>query len=81
MMRVDKWLGTARLFKTRSLAVEAVRGGRVHAGGVAVKPSREVRPGDELEVTVGPIRRTVIVRGLGTCIQACSCPGIEQYSS
>ena len=62
-MRIDKWLWTARLFKTRSLAAEAVAGGRVHVGGAAVKPSREVRPGDELEITIGQIRRTVIVRG------------------
>ena len=62
-MRVDKWLWTARLFKTRALAAQAVKGGRVHINGVAVKPGREVRVGDELELTVGPVRRTVIVRG------------------
>jgi ribosome-associated heat shock protein Hsp15 len=63
MMRVDKWLWTARLLKTRSLATDAAKGGRVHINGVAVKPSREVKPGDELELTVGPVRRTVIVTG------------------
>jgi ribosome-associated heat shock protein Hsp15 len=63
MMRVDKWLWTARLFKTRSLAAQAVKGGRVHINGLAVKPGREVKVGDELEVTIGPTRRTVIVRG------------------
>jgi len=62
-MRIDKWLWTARLFKTRALAADAVKGGRVHVNGVAVKPSREVGPGDELELTIGPVRRTVIVRG------------------
>jgi ribosome-associated heat shock protein Hsp15 len=62
-MRVDKWLWTARLFKTRALAAGAVRGGRVHVDGVAVKPSREVGSGDELEITISPVRRTVIVRG------------------
>jgi ribosome-associated heat shock protein Hsp15 len=41
-----------------------VSGGRVHVGGAAVKPSREVKLGDELEVTIGTSRRTVIVRGL-----------------
>lgn len=61
-MRVDKWLWTARLFKTRSLAAEAVKGGRVHLNGIAVKPGRELKAGDELEVTVGQFRRTVIVR-------------------
>lgn len=62
-MRVDKWLWTARLFKTRGLAAEAVRGGRVHINGVAVKPSRDVQIGDELQITIGPVRRTVVVRG------------------
>jgi ribosome-associated heat shock protein Hsp15 len=62
-MRIDKWLWAARLFKTRGLAAEAVKGGRVHVNGVAVKPSREIGPGDELEVTIGTLRRTVIVRG------------------
>jgi ribosome-associated heat shock protein Hsp15 len=61
-MRVDKWLWTARLFKTRALAAEAVKGGRVHVNGMAVKPGREVGPGDELELTLGPVRRTVIAR-------------------
>ena len=62
-MRIDKWLWTARLFKTRGLAAEAVKGGRVHVNGVAAKPSREIASGDELEITIGPLRRTVIVRG------------------
>jgi ribosome-associated heat shock protein Hsp15 len=62
-MRIDKWLWTARLFKTRGLAAEAVKGGRVHANGVAAKASREVGPGDQLEITIGSLRRTVIVRG------------------
>ncbi|HLI59281.1 MAG TPA: RNA-binding S4 domain-containing protein [Solirubrobacteraceae bacterium] len=62
-MRVDKWLWTTRLCKTRALAAEAVKGGRVHLNGVSVKPSREVRPGDELELTLRSGRRTVVVRG------------------
>jgi ribosome-associated heat shock protein Hsp15 len=62
-MRVDRWLWTARLFKTRSLAADAVTGGRVHVNGIAVKPSREVAPGDRLEISIGPLRRTVVLRG------------------
>ncbi len=63
-MRVDKWLWVARLMKTRSAAAEAVAGGKVHVNGGAVKPSREVKPGDELQITRGPLRQTVIVRGI-----------------
>lgn len=62
-IRVDKWLWAARLVKTRALAVEAVNGGRVHVNGQRVKPSKDVGPGDELELSVAPVRRTVIVRG------------------
>ena len=61
--RVDKWLWAARLVKTRALAVEAVTGGRVHVNGQRVKPSKDVKPGDELEITVGPVRRKVMIRG------------------
>ena len=63
-MRIDKWLWAARLMKTRSDAATAVSGGKVHLNGNAVKPSRDVKPGDELEITRGPLRQTVVVRGL-----------------
>ena len=63
-MRLDKWLWAARFFKTRSLATDAVVGGRVHVAGERVKASRDVKVGDELEIVIGQIRRTVIVRGV-----------------
>ena len=63
-MRIDRWLWVARLLKTRALAADAVRGGKVHVNGEAVKPSRDVRPGDTLELSTGPVRRVVTVRGL-----------------
>jgi len=62
--RVDKWLWAARFYKTRSLATDAVAGGRVHVNGVRVKPSKEIRVDDELELTFGSLRRTVVVAGL-----------------
>ena len=65
-VRVDKWLWAARLLKTRSLAAEAVKGGRVHVNGQAIKPSRELRPGDRVELSTGPYRRTVDVRATTT---------------
>src|ERR1700744_1424314 len=66
-MRIDRWLWTARPFKTRGVAAGAgqgVGGGGAHIRGVAAKPSREVGPGDRLEITVGSWRRTVIVRDM-----------------
>ena len=62
--RLDKWLWAARFFKTRSLATAAVAGGRVRVGGQPVKPARDVKPGDEIEIAGGEVRWTVVVRGL-----------------
>jgi ribosome-associated heat shock protein Hsp15 len=63
-LRVDKWLWAARLCKTRSLAADAVKGGRVQVNGQRVKPSKEVGPGDRLQITVGQVRRDVVVLGV-----------------
>jgi ribosome-associated heat shock protein Hsp15 len=63
-MRIDRWLWTARVFKTRAMAAAAVTGGRVHVNGAAVKPSRGLAPGDRLDVTIGTRRRTLIVLGM-----------------
>ncbi len=63
-MRIDKWLWTARFFKTRSLAAAAIAGGHVKLNGSTVKPARELRCGDTLEIAVGDAVWTVLVRGL-----------------
>ncbi len=63
-LRLDKWLWAARFFKTRSLASKAVEAGHVHLNGHAVKPSRDVKPGDQLDITVGEMRWTVDVAGI-----------------
>ena len=60
-MRVDRWLWAARFYKSRGAATEAVLGGRVHLNGERVKPAKDVRPGDRLELTIGDTRRTVVV--------------------
>jgi ribosome-associated heat shock protein Hsp15 len=49
--RLDKWLWAARFFKTRSMASQAVTGGKVHVNGQRVKPARMVQIGDELRIT------------------------------
>jgi ribosome-associated heat shock protein Hsp15 len=61
-VRVDRWLWAARLVKTRALAVEAIKGGRVKVNGKQAKPSRDVGPGDRIELSSGTLRRTVDVR-------------------
>lgn len=63
-VRIDRWLWAARFFKTRGLATDAVVGGHVRVNGARVKPARDIRVGDRLEITVAGIRRDVVVRGL-----------------
>jgi ribosome-associated heat shock protein Hsp15 len=63
-VRIDKWLWAARFYKTRGAATEAVLGGRVHVNGERVKPAKDVRVDDRLELTVGDTRRTVLVLAL-----------------
>jgi ribosome-associated heat shock protein Hsp15 len=63
-VRLDKWLWAARLYKTRSLATEAVLGGRVKLNGARAKPAKEVRLDDTIEATTGTVQRTVVVTGI-----------------
>jgi ribosome-associated heat shock protein Hsp15 len=63
-VRIDKWLWAARFFKTRSAATGAVLGGHVHVGGERVKPAKEIRVGDTVEIRRGELRWTVAVTGV-----------------
>ncbi len=61
-VRVDRWLWAARFYKTRSLASEAIQGGRVRVNGVRAKPAKEVGAGDQVETRIGELTWTVVVR-------------------
>jgi ribosome-associated heat shock protein Hsp15 len=63
-VRLDKWLWAARFFKTRSLATEAVNGGKVELNGLRPKPARDVKVGDQLRVRLGAFVHAVTVRAL-----------------
>lgn len=56
--RLDKWLWAARIFKTRSIAIDACKNGRVMMGGVKLKPSRMIKEGDEIQVRKPPVTYT-----------------------
>lgn len=63
-VRVDKWLWAARFYKTRSLASEAVKGGKVTINGQRAKASREVELGDTVILRQGFDEKTVLVQAL-----------------
>src|SRR3954467_13334416 len=63
-VRLDKWLWAARFFKTRSLATEAVNGGKVELNGLRPKPSKDVKVGDTVRVRLGPFVHAVTIRAL-----------------
>jgi ribosome-associated heat shock protein Hsp15 len=63
-VRIDKWLWAARFFKTRSLAADAIAGGKVQVNGERVKRARALQIGDEVRIRLGPYEHQVVVREL-----------------
>ncbi|WP_410211394.1 RNA-binding S4 domain-containing protein [Aquirhabdus sp.] len=74
-VRIDKWLWAARFYRTRTLAKEAIEGGKVHFQGERVKVSKEIRVGMELTIRQGFDEKTVqiaslsVMRGNATAAQ------------
>lgn len=62
--RIDKWLWAMRVFKTRTLATDACKKGRVLMDNVAVKPSRNIRVGDRIDVKKPPVTYSFRVKAL-----------------
>lgn len=62
--RIDKWLFAVRLYKTRSLASEECRKGKVVVNGISVKPSREIKVGETIQLRRPPITRSYKVLAL-----------------
>jgi ribosome-associated heat shock protein Hsp15 len=63
-LRIDKWLWASRFYKTRSLAAEEIDKGRVAVNGTNVKPAKELKVGDAIEIQMGPVSRRLIVTSL-----------------
>ena len=64
-VRIDKWLWAARFYRTRALARDAIKGGKVQSGGVRVKPGRTLSLGDILSVRKGEDEYVITVEDLG----------------
>ncbi len=63
-IRLDKWLWTARFFKTRKLAAEAISGGKVHVNNQRAKPGKDIKPGALLSISKDGLRWEITIIAL-----------------
>ena len=63
-VRIDKYLWAVRIFKTRSMAIDAIKGGKVKLGGDNVKPAREVKEGETYTIQLSQLQKTIRVKAL-----------------
>jgi len=63
-MRLDKWLWAARFFKTRTLATDAINGGKVQVNGARIKAARELKVDERLDISNGEVRWEITVKAL-----------------
>lgn len=64
VIRLDKWLWAARIYKTRALARAMIEGGKVHYNGQRSKPGKAVEPGAVLTLHQGDDQRTLVIKGM-----------------
>ena len=77
--RIDKWLWAARIFKTRSLAADACKNGRVTFNGSTIKPSRMIKEGDTIHVKKSPITYSFkVLKAIEQRVGAKLIPGIYE---
>ncbi|MDD2659492.1 MAG: S4 domain-containing protein [Methylococcales bacterium] len=63
-IRLDKWLWTARFFKTRKLAADAISGGKVHVNSQRAKPGKDIKPGTLLSISKEGLRWDITIIAL-----------------
>ncbi len=63
-VRIDKYLWSVRIYKTRNIAIDACKAGKVKIEGHSVKPSRVIKEGDVIDLSIGPLNRKIKVKSL-----------------